>query len=363
MSDAHEHKHEIEKPGQGPLPEDTVSQALSEALRSSFVIVRIVLYILVIVFLSSGFFQVGPQERAIILRFGKPVGEGEKALLSPGFHWAFPAPIDEIKKVPAAQIQIASSTVGWYATTPEMEAAHSEPPPGASLNPAVDGYTLTADANIIHVRASARYRITDPLAFHFDFANGPAFVTNALNNALYFASSRFTVDDVLTRRATAFRETVSKRLTDLIDEQHLGVIVEQIDVQAIPPRQLQAKFNEVLQASVKRDDAMNRARSYENEVLSKARGEAESRLNAAQSDRDSLVKNVAAEAKQFSDLLPEYQRNPQLFTQLRQADTLQRVMTNVQEKFYVRSRADGKPVELRLQLSREPEKPTTQTKP
>ena len=40
--------------------------------------------LLVLLFLASGFFTVGPQERAIILRFGKPVGEGEKALLGPG---------------------------------------------------------------------------------------------------------------------------------------------------------------------------------------------------------------------------------------------------------------------------------------
>src|SRR4051794_8821377 len=116
MSDIHEHKHGSE--GQADpaalMPEDSGSRALSEALRSSFFIVKIVLVGLVLVFLSSGFFQVGPQERAIILTFGKPQGEGEKALLGPGFHWAFPAPIDEIKRIPAAQIQVASSTVGWY---------------------------------------------------------------------------------------------------------------------------------------------------------------------------------------------------------------------------------------------------------
>ncbi len=364
MSDAHEHKHNHETPNPANImPEDTGSRALEDALKSSFFIVQIVLIALVIVFLSSGFFQVGAQERAIILRFGRPVGEGEKALLGPGAHWAFPAPIDEIKRIPAAQIQVAMSTVGWYATTPEMEAAHAEPPAGPSLNPAIDGYTLTSDANVIHARATARYRITDPLGFHFEFANAPDFVTNALNNALLFASSRFTVDDILTRKAVAFRETVSKRFTDLIDDQRLGIVVEQIDIQSIPPRQLQAKFNEVIQASVKRDDGLNKARSYENEVLSKARGEAESRINAAQAERQRLVQIVSAEAKKFSDLLPEYQKNPELFTQLRQTETLQRVMANAEEKFFVRSREDGKPVELRLQLGREPLKPATATQP
>ena len=54
-------------------PMDSGSQALSEALRSSFGIVKFVMFLLVCVFLGSGFFTVGPQERAIIIRLGKPV--------------------------------------------------------------------------------------------------------------------------------------------------------------------------------------------------------------------------------------------------------------------------------------------------
>ena len=95
MSDDHDHPHP-------PVtPEDSGSQALSDALRSSFFIIKILMLGLAVFFLCSGMFTVGPQERAIVLRFGKPVGEGEKALLGPGFHWAFPAPIDEVKKIPA----------------------------------------------------------------------------------------------------------------------------------------------------------------------------------------------------------------------------------------------------------------------
>ena len=59
---------------------DAGSQALSEALRSSFAIVKVVMVILVLVFLASGFFTVGPQQRAIILRLGKPIAQGQQAL-------------------------------------------------------------------------------------------------------------------------------------------------------------------------------------------------------------------------------------------------------------------------------------------
>ena len=196
------HDHEI--PPSAPAapastPVDAGSQALAEALRSSFAIVKFVMVVLVAVFLFSGFFTVREQEKAVILRFGKPVGEGGKALLGAGrLHWSFPYPIDEVVRVPIAEIQKVTSTAGWYATTPEQELAGTEPPPGLSLNPAVDGYALTADGNIVHTRATLSYRIEDPIRHVFDFVNASNAVQNALDNALLYTAARFKVDDILT---------------------------------------------------------------------------------------------------------------------------------------------------------------------
>src|SRR6266404_2173719 len=162
MSDHHDHDHEHDHehhshdaPGAAApvASEDAGSQALAEALKSSFAIVKVVMIVLVIVFFAKGFFTVGPQERAIILRFGNPQGEGNKALLGAGLHWSFPYPIDEVVKIPITEIQKVSSTVGWYFTTPEKEFNNQEDPPGPSLNPAIDGYTITGDGNIVHTRA------------------------------------------------------------------------------------------------------------------------------------------------------------------------------------------------------------------
>src|ERR1035437_9966527 len=125
--------------------QDAGSQALTEALRSSFVIVKFAMVALVFVILGAGFFTVGPQEKAVILRFGKPQGEGQKMLLGAGLHWSLPYPIDEVVRIPITEIQQVRSTVGWYATTPEMELAGTEPPAGPSLNPQIDGYVITRD--------------------------------------------------------------------------------------------------------------------------------------------------------------------------------------------------------------------------
>ena len=344
---------------------DAGSQALSEALGSSFAIVRFVMVLLVLAFLGSGIFKVGPDERAIKLHLGKPVGEGEKALLGPGLHWSLPYPIQEYVKVSISGIKKVTSTVGWYATTPQMEAAGTEPPPGGTLNPATDGYVLTADNNIIHARATLTYRIHDPIRYVFNFVNASNAIQNSLDNALVYAASHFTVDDILTRDVYGFSEAVRKRVTELVENQNFGITVEQCPVQAIPPRQLKAVFNNVVDAEQKRGTTLSQAHGYENQVLSEATAESAARTNAAESDRVHLVAEVSSRADQFRDLLPKYRDNPSLFVQQRLTETLSRVLTNVQDKIFVPETADGKSREMRYNFNRElpKQKPTEETRP
>jgi membrane protease subunit HflK len=358
MSHDHEHDHTHEPPA--PVtPDDAGSQALAEALRSSFAIVKVAMLLMVVAFFSSGFFTVGPQEKAVILRFGRTVGTDEKALLNSGWHWSYPYPIDEVVKIPIRKIQTVNSTVGWYATTPEQELSGMELPPGPSLNPAVDGYAITADRNIIHTRALLYYHVEDPIRFVFDFVSASNTVQNALNNALLYTAAHFNVDDVLTRDVAGFRDAVLQRVSNLTEERQLGIVIDQCEVQSIPPRQLEDVFTRVTTSRENRNKLLNDAHSYENQVLSQAGAQASSITNAAAADRARFVESITAEAKRFSDLLPKYESNPGLFAQQTLVQMMGPLLTNVQDKIFLPQRADGKPRELRLMLNREPPAPKT----
>lgn len=360
-SHPHDHPHDERPPGppgtpgsQPPeTPVDAGSQALAEALRSSFAIVKFVMVLLVLLFLGSGFFTVGPQERAIILRLGKPVGDGESALLGPGLHWSFPYPIDEYVKISITGIQRVTSSVGWYAITPEQELSGQEPPMGGQMMPG-DGYVLTADGNIAHSRATLTYRINDPIRYVFNFVNASNAVQSALDNALLFAASQFSVDQVLTTDVIAFTEAVRRRTAELVEQQQLGIIIEQFTVQSIPPRQLKDPFANVLRAEVTRNKVLTEARSHENQVLSRASADAESIVNSAQSGRARLVADISSRAAQFEKLRPQYEQHPRLFVEKRLNEILGRVFTNAQDKVFVSEGTDGKSRELRYLFNREP---------
>lgn len=339
------------------VPIDAGSQALAEALRSSFGVIKFVMLLLVALFLASGFFTVGPQERAIIIRLGKPVGEGEKALLGPGLHYSLPYPIDEYVKVPITAIQQVKSTIGWFAVTPAQEAAGEDRYPlgvNTPMNPEVDSYVLTADNNIIHTRATVTYHISDPVGYIFNFANASNSVVNALDNALLYAASRFKVDDILTRDVTGYKVAIQRRVTELAERENLGIVVEDCQVESRPPRQLLAAFSSVLSAEVNRDKVVREAIIYENNVTNRASADANSLVNAAESDRARLVNDVRSQADRFNDILPKYNLNPNLFAQQRLTETLGRVLTNVQDKIFLAEPADGKRRELRLLMNRPP---------
>lgn len=336
------------------MTEDAGSVALADALRSSFVIVRVLLVAMVLYFLFSGFFIVPSNERALLLRFGEPVRRGGQLELGPGLHWAFPYPIDECVRLKFAQLQTVRSGVGWFAQSAAEEEAGHVPDAGNTLNPAIDGYAITGDGNIIHARAIVRYRITEPLKFTLNHSDAPSLMTNIVDNALTYAAAQYKVDNALRHDLVGFKETVLKRVNELVTFHDLGVVIEPSDVVTIPPRQLKQDFDAVSSAELDRSKVVSEAQGYANRVINEARGQAAARVNAGETDRNRLVQAVSSEAQQFASLLPEYQKNPDFFRRRLQTEALRRVMTNAQDKFYLPLSSGD---ELRLQLNREPSKP------
>jgi modulator of FtsH protease HflK len=362
MSD-HEHHHGHEHlSASEPQMQDAGTQALAEALRSSFAIVKIVMVLMVAAFFCSGFFTVGPSEKAVILRFGKPVGEGQKALLNSGWHWAWPYPIDEVVKIPITVQQTVQSTTGWYFTTPEQELSGEEIPAGAGLDPARDGYVITADRNIIHTSATLSYHLDDPIRYVFNFSSASNTIQNALNESIFYVAARFKVDDALYNDQSGFRDEVLHRVGDLLDAAQLGIVIDNCQVKNIPPRQLKSEFDQVINSRENRNKTIYEAQGKANDIVLNAGAQAAGIVNMAESDRTKYVTTVNADAGTFTNLLAKYQADPNLFAQQFFVPAVGSVLTNA-DKWFLPQRADGKPRELRLQLNREPPQPKSAQNP
>jgi len=150
---AEENIQEETRQSQPVKPQDTASEgldaagkSLSEALRISFIILKVIMIVLVIAFLASGFRTVGPDEMALVLRFGKIQGVTEQRVLGPGPHWVLPYPIDEVVKIPVEQkINLPIDSFWYYQTRDDIlgETAKRRTRIPENLDPVRDGYCLT----------------------------------------------------------------------------------------------------------------------------------------------------------------------------------------------------------------------------
>lgn len=350
-------------PGAPVPPVDTGSRALEEALRSSFTVVKVAMFVLVGVFLFSGMTIVGPQQRAVILRFGKPLGIGADQLLGPGWHWAWPYPIDEVVTIPVTEIQRVTSTIGWYTLKPGPENLNPPPFPEPRLNPATAGYLVTADGNIIQARATLGYRITDPLTYSFNFINASNLVQNALNNALVYAAALSTADQAILDN-TAFKEKLLARMRQQVDALKLGITLEQgSEVRIVAPQYVKPDFDAVTSAQQDRDKTINEARGKAEALVRAAEAQANSIVRAAETERVRTVQRVQSDAKNFTALLTEYRKSPENADLLRQrllTEAWGRILAPAQDKFINLEPVVPGQTELWLQLGREPRKRKTE---
>lgn len=337
--------------------DDPSTRALSEALRSIFAIIKVILVVLVVIFFSSGIFQVKQNEAAVILRLGKPVGTGAEVALKPGLHWAFPYPVDEIVKIPLGQSHSVTSSTGWPVMNPEQVIKGDMPSGSESMKPGIDGYTLTSDGNIIHVKAILKYRISDPVRYAFDYANTTNTLQSFLDNAIFYTAAHFTASNSLYGDKSSFRDMVTDRVQSLISKHNLGVTLEPISVDTSAPFNVRPSYEAVQQSDLDRNQKINVARGDADKMLREAQGEYKAIVSAGMSESNQLVQAVRAEAATFKELLPHYQKDPDLFRRRVLTEKFQTIMTNAQDKFFIPHRADGKETEIRLQLNREPVKP------
>lgn len=342
------------RPTNSPVPsDDASSQALNEALGSSLLLIRVLAIVLAGAFLFSCVFTVNPNEVAVVLRFGKPVGEGSEQTKRQGLHWAFPYPIDEIVKIQIGESKSIRATAAWYAISPEDEAAGLQPQANAALTPGVDGHVLTADGNILHVRATLRYKIVNPVAYAFQFSNVTNLLRDTLDNSIHWASVRYTADDIIYKERVAFRDSIRQRAIDLIERHQIGISLDTLDVEVAAPIFLKAYFDQVTAAQLFRNSKITEAQGEYDRVTREAEGEAKRARDVGLGMSNQLVQAVSADAQFFQQQLVEYKKNPSLLRERLRIATVGRVLTNAQDKFFQPGRVE----ELRLNLSREPETP------
>ena len=406
-----------------PVPEepagdklDAAGRSLSEALQISFVILKVIMIVLVIAFLASGFKTVDSNEQALVLRFGKIRGVGEKRLLGPGLHWIFPYPIDEIVKIPVeTQVNLPIDSFWYFQTQSEILSGKMRPiRPDQPLKPLLDGYCITrgesqdesngnfagSDYNIVHSKWQLTYQIDDPERFFIntyieDVKPGDIYfnvitesikplLKNMFEDSVVTALVNYTIDEAISSQ-DRIPKHVKRLLQDKLDTIESGIKVVSVQLtNSDCPRQVKKAFEASTRASQESETEITNARTYAANTLNEAAGPVAEQLFAALHDesideqtrelfwtqlagtarekiadartyRTKVVERARANADYLESILPEYRQRPKLVLQKIYLDALEQILgNNPDEKFVVQTTKGSKGTQIRVLLNRDP---------
>ena len=202
--------------------------------------------ILVLAYLATGVAQVGPEERAVVRRFGRVV-----ARPGPGLWVGLPWGIDRVERVPVRTARQLEVGVALDA----VEDAGATPP----------GQFLSGDENLVNVRLVVEYAIDDrdgELEHYLAHRDRTDAVLARVAETLAgeWVAAR-TVDEALLTGRAALPAWLTPRLTDRLAGQRLGVLVQRVSIDSLTaPNEVRAAFEAVNQAQTAISVRENEAR-------------------------------------------------------------------------------------------------------
>ncbi len=314
--------------GSGPQPPGSTPPDLEEFLRRSQDKLRSVLpggsignkgfalivLAAVVIWGFSGFFRVEPDEKGIILRFGKFVRE-----VDPGLNYHLPYPI-ETALTPRA-LRVNKIDIGMRIVEDARRGSAVRDVPEESL-------MLTGDENIVDVDFSVLWRIKLNAVgdYLFNIQQPEGTVKAVAESAMREVIGRSNIQPILTGARQTIETAVQELMQTILDHYGAGIQVTQVQLQKVdPPSQVIDAFRDVQAARADQERAQNEAQSYANRVVPEARGRAAQITQAAEAYREQTVAEAKGASSRFLQVYDEYKKAPEVTRQRMYLETMERL--------------------------------------
>ena len=254
----------------------------------------LVVGILVVLYLASGLYIVGPGEKGVELLFGKV-----HAITDPGLRYRAPKPFMSQVVVDVAQVR--EKPIGY-----RKEHGRIRPVPAESL-------MLTGDENIVDVQLFVQYLVKDPVKFLFGARDPEAALVASAEVALRGVVGENTIDYTMTNGRMEVQNKVEAYLQKLMDTYQTGLQVRQASLLVVdPPSQVKESFHDVVRAWEDRERLIKEADGYREDVVPKARGQAQKEILEAEAYKAQRVIKARGDAQRFTSVLQEYAKSPKV---------------------------------------------------
>ncbi len=268
----------------------------------------ILIALILLVWLASGFYIVDEGRRGVVTRFGKYT-----ETTGPGARWHLPFPIEAVELVDFSQ-------------TRRVEVGYRVNPKGKRANEAP---ILTDDENIIDVLFAVQYNVKSAEAYVFNVRKPDQIVQFVAQTAMGEVVGSAKMDFVLYEGGEQIAKSAEKLMQEMLDRYGTGIFVQKVALQSVqPPDKVQAAFDDAVKAGQDRDRFRNEGQAYANDVVPRARGNAARLLEEANGYLASVVQKAEGDASRFRQILTEYTKAPAVTRERLYIDMMQSVLGN-----------------------------------
>lgn len=286
-----------------------VSGAFKKNLRN---VGPIVVGLVVLLILATGFYKVDPGEQGVVRTFGR-----ETSKTGPGLHYRFP--FVQQKDVVNVE-QIRRLEVGFRG---DQRVPH-------------EALMLTGDENIVEAQMIVQYRVTDPSKFLFEISNPEDTLRATAEVALRSMVGRTKIDDVLTTDREKVQSETRSWLQKLMDEYQSGLSITEVKLQTVDaPDEVKEAFHDVVRAREEKEKVINQAKGYRADQIPRARGEAQKIEREAEGYKEQRVLRANGDASKFEAMLTEYSKAERVTRERLYLETMERLLSKVDKKVIV----------------------------
>ena len=283
----------------------------------------VIVALLLLLWLGSGLYVVGPGERGVVLLFRAATEQTE-----PGLRYRLPWPIQSHAVVDIAQVRRAEVGFRTVSDTPTERSAR-----GGVRTVPQEALMLTGDENIVELQLFIQYRVQDPVKFLFGASDPEGILHTSAEVALRSAVGRNTIDYTMTEGRVEVQEQAKGALQELLDAYQTGLLVTEARLLVVdPPSEVRDAFHDVVRALEDRDRLVKEADGYREDVVPKARGEAAQMVQQAEAYKAQRVIRAQGDAERFLKILAEYDKAKAVTRDRLYLESVERIMPTI-EKF------------------------------
>lgn len=303
--------------------------------------IKTIVVVVVVLILGGGaFFQVGPEEVGVILRFGK-----YNKTVDPGLNFKVPF-IESVFKVPVERqqkLEFGFRTARAGVRTEYTRAGTRD-----------ESLMLTGDLNLADVEWVVQYRINNAFNYLFKVRNPEITLRDISEAAMRQVVGNRTVNEVLTVGRTEISSRLKELVQQICEEYSLGVKIEQIVLQDVnPPEPVKAAFNAVNEAQQEKETLINQAKAEYNKVIPKAAGQAKETIQIAEGYATERVNNAKGDVARFNELYKEYIKAPEVTKRRIYLETMEEVIPKLGQKIITDQNGSSVLPLLQMQLNQQ----------